>query len=911
MSQSIGGATIKRMTLTKAWGLSPASAEIEAVGAGVFQPGSFVSLNIGSSVFNGVIGDCVEKTTDQGKFLSITVPDNRIKLMWDTVYGSFNIVEILEDDVSTPGIDRKKRYVHVYPVDWDAQKKTRTDDPHTAGEILNLLAQAPTVTTSWGINSHIRLNKPVYGVDASRGKKLGNVIQEIVDQVGLMMTLVGANSLGFAVKGDGATPVPSPINSTDISDGSALGPDTRVRIVGDRSLYQDLPIELEPDWNFAFEELWYEPRLISRVKAIVGAASDGEAAARARVITLREFGAGYEDRGLWGEISRMEMTVWQYVHDIVYKAYRVPRDYTINGLDLDSLELRDGLLSEVESDGVGNLNYKNSNYYPDTKGFCIIQGQTLMRFDAKFLDSMNLDNLDAWRSLWQPTNHFNFDTKNKVIIFEDAIFKDASGPGALFTFPNQTRSGVGNDIKNLAVPNASAVITRAPVRASLCFAAEVYSKFFGNGFRTNAIYVPGLNFHVLMSFNSFGSEILYQSQKGANEIAQEAGDAALTGQNFLQSGGFTRVGSAGMSLNGSIDRITVSLQFEGGGDRDGISERIDYAKERAPIHFESERELERRGKVPDAVKKIRELKIESDQILFTAKHLKPLKRQTKTPYQNLNHVMQTPVGAPHGGTQTFSSADMWLAGTPVFVDASGTPSPDGKIFRGIVVADRSTGPSISTATQGTVPVRVKGPFQTGDNIGIDTGSGQTAKKDGKLPLGIANASYSGSDIVTAPVRLGAGSGGGDPDITFFLSDATVTEGDPPALSNKVFVADGKIDGAFPAGMGTSEYILDLPSPADSLIYAGVTFNPTTLAITSRFLGVSGSGDFPEPRVESLTEGFLYWLLGYTFFDVDDAFRIVMVRTGDIHTELIYGADAGKPALWAGDENGWLDLDFMP
>lgn len=810
MSYSVGGAIIKRMTLTKAWGLSPASAEIEAVGAGVFSPGSSVALNIGSSTFFGIVGDCVERTTDQGKFLAITVPDNRIKLMWDTVYASFNVVEILEDNVATPGIDRFKRYVHVYPVDWDAQKKTRTDEPHTAAQILEMLVNAETVTNGWGINGHARLQKPVYGVDASRGKKLGTVIQEIIDQVGLIMTLIGSNSLGFAVKGEDSPPIPSTGgNSTDISDGSALGPDTRVRIVGDKSLYQDLPIDLEPDWNAAYEQFIFEPAWVAKCKALFGG-TDGEAKAKSLTATLRECAIG-DDLGKWGEVSRMEIPVWVYLHDIVFKAYRVPRNYTINGIDLDSLELRDGLLAEVESNASGALTYKTSNYYPETKAYCIARGQQLSKFDAKFLDSLTIENLAAWRNEWQPVNKFNLDTKNKVIIFEDPIFID----NGLFKAPNAGMAGLSSLLLKLVVPNANVQISAAPVRASLCFAAEVYSKFFGSGTRTNAVYISGLNYHVLMSSNSFGNEIPYISEKGADEIAADAGASALTGQNFLQSGGFTRIGSAGMSLNGSIDRITVNLQFEGGGERDGISELIDYATERSPIHFESERELERRGRVPDALKKIKEQKDEADQVRFTAKFLKPQKRQTPRPYQNLNSVMETPVGAVHGGTQTFSSEDTWLAGQPVFVNEEGIPAQDGKIFRGIIIADLVTGPSIATATQGTVPVRVKGPFEAGDNIGIDSGAGQTAKKDGALPLGKVNASYSGTDVITAPVRLGAGSGAAEENDPFSLIEGFNTDNPPKPTVGFVV---GKFGNSIPTLDGTP---LDgSPSPRHAVTTSG-------------------------------------------------------------------------------------------
>lgn len=149
-----------------------------------------------------------------------------------------------------------------------------------------------------------------------------------------------------------------------------------------------------------------------------------------------------------------------------------------------------------------------------------------------------------------------------------------------------------------------------------------------------------------------------------------------------------------------------------------------------------------------------------------------------------------------------------------------------------------------------------------------------------------------------------------PNITFICSDATVNEGSPPVPSNKVLVADGKIDSQFPSGMGFGEYILDLADPSDSLIYAAATFTPTSLALTSRFLGVSGSGDFPESRVESATEGFLYWLLAFTYFDGDGVFKVVNVRVGDIYTELIYGSQNGQPALWAGAQIGWLDLNLM-
>lgn len=150
-----------------------------------------------------------------------------------------------------------------------------------------------------------------------------------------------------------------------------------------------------------------------------------------------------------------------------------------------------------------------------------------------------------------------------------------------------------------------------------------------------------------------------------------------------------------------------------------------------------------------------------------------------------------------------------------------------------------------------------------------------------------------------------------PNIAFIVSDASTFEGTPPVESNKVLVADGKIKGDYPAGMPSGNtYVIDLSNPADSLIYAGITFNPTTLAITSRFIGTSDAAGYPESRVESATEGFIYWLLAFTYFDTDGAFQVVNARVGNINFEITYGSLNGKPALLPVDcEPGWLDLDL--
>lgn len=148
-----------------------------------------------------------------------------------------------------------------------------------------------------------------------------------------------------------------------------------------------------------------------------------------------------------------------------------------------------------------------------------------------------------------------------------------------------------------------------------------------------------------------------------------------------------------------------------------------------------------------------------------------------------------------------------------------------------------------------------------------------------------------------------------PNIAFLLENASnIVDGEP---NNRVNVLDGKINGQYPIGMGFGEYIIDLSNPEDAIIYVGITFNPTTLEITSRFLGESTAALFPESRVESATEGFAYWQLGFTFFDADGAFTIWQTKLGNIDFEFVYGALNGKAALLPVDtQPGWMDLDLV-
>lgn len=148
-------------------------------------------------------------------------------------------------------------------------------------------------------------------------------------------------------------------------------------------------------------------------------------------------------------------------------------------------------------------------------------------------------------------------------------------------------------------------------------------------------------------------------------------------------------------------------------------------------------------------------------------------------------------------------------------------------------------------------------------------------------------------------------------VAFALSNASSSTGDPPVTTYKAKIFDGKVNGQYPTGMGFNNYVLTVPNPNDCLIYVGITFNPTTLAITSVFAATSTAAAYPESRVETPSSGFLYYLIGFTFLDVHNAFHVVNARLGNINFVLIYGSQNGNPALLPVDsEPGWLDLDLL-
>lgn len=783
---------IKSLQFTEAWGINAGTGQLTILAGGCSAMTPF-SATLGGKGVHGIITKAVQSVdASSGTQWTCDIADNRIRLTWDFVTAIFNKVEIIaKEPGSDPTKTRRRRYWHIYPDDWKNQKKTYTNKPHSARDILEKVFEAegmqggegglgtglvtgglttgnltsgglstgglitggiggsgPGMNNStggqsnngsggsfkWTFDSHAKLKEVVYDVDAGTGMELANFLQMIADRLGLLVGLSGRSRLKFATKGEGSIPSITGPSTKQLAAGSSISQNkTSVLVIGDRNLYQDINVELVADWKSAWLPYILEPAFLDAVGTHFGPfdletpEGRGERAARAREVTVAEFakiaGPQYMDYGRYGETTRGQLPAWFYVNEIVLKAYRIPYDYTLLGKSLSDLEIHEGLLQEVDYDeDSGEQSYLTTGeYYPDDRAHFIAQGVSLDMYDPSKKDFVSPDNMTALKERWRPVNRFRLDLKNKCVIFDEAIFNPGEGATGLFIWANADQGSVPADhpSKYLVKPNASALVTAATVKGSFTFEAERYSKQFGGGARKSSAYVGGLAKHVICENGQWKSEIKYDTepQQTADEKSAKAVTAYIAKSQTYLDGRFTRLGGIGLTLNGCIDRITSTVDASG-----GVSEDVDFTKERGPNYFDSERELERRKQTEEIFPGQRALQQEAREYRHLGRVLAGLNNGARSgTYQNINDVLRIPIGNDSPGTtEVYTTGTTYDAGDVLWSKATtaATIGGDGAVFVGVVVAQNAGGSTkpIYVARQGVVPVKVKGPFLKGQRV---------------------------------------------------------------------------------------------------------------------------------------------------------------------------------------------------
>ena len=309
--------TIQSINASFSWGSAPGEGTIvydyESVPVTV---GWSVQLVVAGHVLNGMCIDDSPVNSSGGNRRVLKFADNRYWLAKDQVYCSFNQL----DDAIVNNV-RVKRYVHhlpdlnfnvelqpasfqpsnfVYSPDGTTLLpptfqsgpyyllggiKTYTTCPLTAAQIIVLILNATTVRDSWAVSFQPDMfNNPVWNIDATGGKSLAAILQEISDQQGLVFTNMGGPfNLVWVRKGvyDARFQIPTSLLPTpetnpstgqtqiladDIVNGTSLSENpTNIGLLGDRNVYMPLNIPMVPSWSPGWDQFWYEEFFIADV----------------------------------------------------------------------------------------------------------------------------------------------------------------------------------------------------------------------------------------------------------------------------------------------------------------------------------------------------------------------------------------------------------------------------------------------------------------------------------------------------------------------------------------------------------------------------------------------------------------------------------------------------------------------
>ncbi len=173
---------------------------------------------------------------------------------------------------------------------------------------------------------------------------------------------------------------------------------------------------------------------------------------------------------------------------------------------------------------------------------------------------------------------------------------------------------------------------------------------------------------------------------------------------------------------------------------------------------------------------------------------------------------------------------------------------------------------------------------------------------------------------------GASSGLGD--ISFAMEEASpgATGASGPSASHRISIVDGKVNGHFPDGMGSGDYVLPIEDTkvADghsAIIFVGASIDFSTLAVgaldhslwlqaTRDDAVVGGMPGEAESRVDwtdHVGTIFLYYPIGFCYLDSHSRFQIQQTYLGDINYQFSMGAYNGVPAIIPiNTAIGWLD-----
>lgn len=808
--EQVAALPVAGLNLTAAWGPQPGSATItyvaeavedNAIRTGGIAVGSGLLITTSAGhVFRGVCKSDVPSSSSSGRQREVSFVDLREYLAWDHVFCAFNQVETAQVPEVVGGhtvYHRRRRYGHILPADYAWMRRTYTDAPYTAAQILALILAAPTMRAAWTWVAHAGLDLPVYDLDWTGGRRLDNALSELGDRVGLTFThwpgLWNGTSApwrlrwarkGFIEAGD-AFPVDAfgnfPVGADSCRDGLHLGDHpASVQVVGDRNRWQLVDVALEPDWpaawtafydpdlfvQFVWEHLWRpeDPGHTAYQNLAGGADPDGIIArqlalARASEITVGEFaslmGAQYLDSRGFGGQSRLGMPVLLYLQRVVLRAFRLPATLSLGGtaVPTESVAILDELLCAVSHDPVTGAMTFLPDEKPDGNGYAVAQGYAAGRemYDRLSPDRFDLATWTSTMNVWRVVP-FQWDTP------------DWGGRrAALFEAPMYRSNTLWREVDGQVVPVFGATFTVPPVRVALVVEAERFGYRMdtpGVVGRLDVVSEPGLHEEYRWSPGVGKVTLPYEDGVSALTKAASVAAAALGRPVLTRLGGFTRAmfdGMVAQQLNGQVDRVAVRIS-----DR-GWVEEVDFTTERGR-GWEPVRDYARRQRGQDLFTGQAELRRAARESRVLASALRSSPGFTR----QLGLAWRGGLGGGRTlGEVTVAGSATLAAGTPLWrrpgdahAAAPSAVTEAHTVLDGVTTrADEQTSqPGGLPAVQfGMALCRVAGPVAVGDLLGRVAGQAHLARNTTSGVAIAREAVVSGVKLI--PVWIG-GSGGG-------------------------------------------------------------------------------------------------------------------------------------------------------
>jgi len=830
---------ISKLDFTMSWGAQPGEATIDYVAESVTNPdvvvqtairergvavGSYTEISFAGRVFHGVCMSDVSAAGSGGQTRILRFFDQRKYLQDDWTFCAFNMVYTTIENSPVTGLpERRKRYWHILPNNFDSGLRTYTDTPLSVSQVLDYVFSGVTIGTPWARVYHPdQIERTLLNIDATNGRRLDAFLVEVSARQGLTFTLSQRLTLywtrmGVLRQNESISPgsfsadgrFVFPPNTDILRDGTAMNSaPTRVFVLGGRNVYQIINVGLEPAWNTAWQFFYDEELFHDYVfrnfndeqgvpytsqpddpEQIIGR---HKARARSTLMTLRQFAAHedtlsppsgevFRDYRKFAGRTRLDMPCVQYINTILFRCFKPPdnlaviepspgRGRVVRQIPLRSYNLVEQQIARVEFNPATGVMTADLNAPIDGNGLAIIRGYQVAQdiFRGLSPDRFNLANWSDALTTWSAAQ-FHIDDSGqgyKYVLFDGPVIRAES------LVERIDGHAVFRVIDGID-------ITIPPVIACLTFEAEPFiyrTVATPNGSLDYTVNEPQLHSEYLLDPVSGASiEIPFADGTTAVSKAIDIGTAYLTRQLLIADGGFVRyllAGDTAIQLNGFYNRLTLHY------GADGHWEEVDFANERSKNFYEPERDYDRRRAEQSLYPGQQELIEQARALKMVAAGL----RQSRRTYKNLSDAFRgflghsdptvpTVIDSPPDDSHLAVGTPLWRQPVTAGDDVNtGTRSvmptsaaADHTVLAGVVTRNNEPANSIlHVQPQGRCLVRVKGPCEVNDSLVKVNGQDYLTSKS-KGESGAIEVGLALQKIADENVRLimaGLGSGTG-------------------------------------------------------------------------------------------------------------------------------------------------------